>query len=337
MEKTISYLARNYNDFKSEFQKYTRKYYPSMMNDFQDASVGEWFIDLISALGDDLSYHTDRTFQETDSNSAQQKGSLLDIARTNGLKIPGRKSAMVEIEISCELPLKGDPKLQLADEAYAPIVKQGTVISTGLITFQIMHDVNFAEQFNEDGISDRQIIPKRNANGLIEKYTYKKLALALAGESKIYRQTLTSNDITPFMEVLLQDTNIELIDVEYVKEKDWYLRVFIDKDGGIEIEDCQSLSEQLEEKLDELDPISDSYYLEVSSPGLDRALKKDKDFQRHLGDKIEITTYAPINGSKIIVGTLKQYSAENLTIEVEENIISIEREKIAKVKLYLDF
>ena len=136
---------------------------------------------------------------------------------------------------------------------------------------------------------------------------------------------------------LLQDTNIELIDVEYVKEKDWYLRVFIDKDGGIEIEDCQSLSEQLEEKLDELDPISDSYYLEVSSPGLDRALKKDKDFQRHLGDKIEITTYAPINGSKIIVCTLKQYSAENLTIEVEENIISIEREKIPKVKLYLDF
>ena len=136
---------------------------------------------------------------------------------------------------------------------------------------------------------------------------------------------------------LLNNTNIELIDVEYVKEKDWYLRVFIDKDGGIEIEDCQSLSEQLEEKLDELDPISDSYYLEVSSPGLDRALKKDKDFQRHLGDKIEITTYAPINGSKIIVGTLKQYSAENLTIEVEENIISIEREKIAKVKLYLDF
>lgn len=208
MKKTISYLARNYDDFKSEFQKYTRKYYPSMMNDFQDASVGEWFIDLISALGDDLSYHTDRTFQETDSNSAQQKGSLLDIARTNGLKIPGRKSAMVEIEISCELPLKGDPKLQLADESYAPIVKQGTVISTGLITFQIMHDVNFAEQFNEDGISDRQIIPKRNANGLIEKYTYKKLALALAGESKIYRQTLTSNDIVPFMEVLLQDANI---------------------------------------------------------------------------------------------------------------------------------
>lgn len=218
MEKTISYLARNYDDFKSEFQKYTRKYYPSMMSDFQDASVGEWFIDLVSALGDDLSYHIDRTFQETDSNSAQQKSSLLDIARTNGLKIPGRKSAMVEIEISCELPLKGDPKLQLADESYAPIVKQGTVVSTGLITFQIMHDINFAEQFNEDGISDRQIIPKRNANGLIEKYTYKKLALALAGESKIYKQTLTNNDIVPFMEILLQDTNI--LNVESIIFKD---------------------------------------------------------------------------------------------------------------------
>lgn len=208
MEKTISYLARNYDDFKSEFQKYTRKYYPSMMSDFQDASVGEWFIDLVSALGDDLSYHIDRTFQETDSNSAQQRSSLLDIARTNGLKIPGRKSAMVEIEISCELPLKGNGNLRLADESYAPIVKQGTLLSTGLVTFQVMYDINFAEQFNQDGISDRQIIPKRNANGIIEKYIYKKLALALAGESKIYKQTINSNDIVPFMEILLQDTNV---------------------------------------------------------------------------------------------------------------------------------
>ena len=136
---------------------------------------------------------------------------------------------------------------------------------------------------------------------------------------------------------LLNNTNIELVDVEYVKEKDWYLRVFIDKDGGIEIEDCQTLSEQLEEKLDQLDPISDSYYLEVSSPGLDRALKKDRDFERHIDDKIEIATYAPINGSKIIVGTLKDYSTDNLTVEVETNTICIEREKIAKVKLFLDF
>lgn len=217
-EKNISYLAKNYDDFKSEFHKYTRKYYPDMMRNFQDASVGEWFIDLVSALGDDLSYHIDRTFQETDTNSANQKNSLLNIARTNGLKIPGRKSAMVEIEISCELPLKGDPKLQLADQSYAPIVKKGTVVSTGLITFQIMHDVNFAEQFNNDGISDRQIIPKRNANGIIEKYTYKKLALALAGESKIYRQTLTNNDIVPFMEILLQDNNI--LNVESIIFKD---------------------------------------------------------------------------------------------------------------------
>lgn len=217
-EKTISYLAKNYDDFKTEFHKYTRKYYPDMLQDFQDASVGNWFIDLVSALGDDLSYHIDRTFQETDINSAQQKNSLLNLARTNGLKIPGRKSAMVEIEVSCRLPLKGDGDARLADESYAPIIKQGTVISTGLITFQIMHDINFAEQFNEDGVSDRQIIPKRNANGIIEKYTYKKLALALAGESKVYRQTLTSSDITPFMEILLQDANILNIESIIFKE-----------------------------------------------------------------------------------------------------------------------
>ena len=85
---------------------------------------------------------------------------------------------------------------------------------------------------------------------------------------------------------LLDGTEIELVDVEFVKERDWYLRVFIDKENGIDIEDCQKLSEQLEVKLDELDPISESYYLEVSSPGLDRALKKEYDCVRHTGDKV---------------------------------------------------
>lgn len=132
---------------------------------------------------------------------------------------------------------------------------------------------------------------------------------------------------------ILQGTDIELIDVEYVKEREWYLRVFIDKSGGIDIEDCQLISEQLEEKLDELDPIQDNYYLEVSSPGLDRVLKKDKDLKRHLGDSVEVSTYAPINGSKLLVGKLVNFT--DTTLELDSK--SILRENIAKVKLHIEF
>ena len=84
--------------------------------------------------------------------------------------------------------------------------------------------------------------------------------------------------ITAMVDPLLQDTGLTLVDVEYVREKDWYLRIFLDKPGGVEIDDCQMVSEKLTEILDAEDPIPDKYFLEVSSPGIDRPLKKDKDF-----------------------------------------------------------
>lgn len=136
---------------------------------------------------------------------------------------------------------------------------------------------------------------------------------------------------------MLAGTEIELVDVEYVKEREWYLRVYLDKAGGIEIEDCQWLSEQLEEKLDQLDPIKDSYYLEVSSPGLDRALKKEKDFVRHTGEMIEISTYTPINGKKSIVGKLTGLVESHIQLEVDGETLSIPRDKAAQVRLHLEF
>lgn len=97
----------------------------------------------------------------------------------------------------------------------------------------------------------------------------------------------TKQDIEAKVEELVSDilagTDLELVDVEYVKEREWYLRVFLDKPGGIDVDDCQAVSEKLEAKLDELDPIKTSYYLEVSSPGIGRQLKKERDFIRHAG------------------------------------------------------
>ena len=136
---------------------------------------------------------------------------------------------------------------------------------------------------------------------------------------------------------IVADSVIEVVDVEYIKERDWYLRIFLDKDGGIEIEDCQWVSEQLEAKLEELDPIKDRYYLEVSSPGLDRALRKDRDFIRHVGDKIEITTFKPINGKKRIVGTLNSLTNGDISIDIDGAEMKIPRNQTSQVRLYVDF
>jgi ribosome maturation factor RimP len=136
---------------------------------------------------------------------------------------------------------------------------------------------------------------------------------------------------------IIANSKLELVDVEYVKEREWYLRVFIDKESGIEIDDCQWLSEQIEAKLDESDLIKDHYYLEVSSPGLDRPLKKERDFVRHAGDKIEVKTYEPINGEKIVIGTLIGLVDDNVQMDINGQAVSIPREKTAQIRLHIEF
>jgi len=135
------------------------------------------------------------------------------------------------------------------------------------------------------------------------------------------------------VEELLVGTDIELVSVEYVREKDWYLRVFIDKAGGIEIDDCQELSGRLEKILDEKDIIKGSYILEVSSPGLDRELKKPKDFQRENGKTVDVSLFAPIDGKKLISGVLKNYDGEHITIDEQE----LPMDNVAQVRLHIDF
>lgn len=145
------------------------------------------------------------------------------------------------------------------------------------------------------------------------------------------------NLIEKLVQEIVANSVIELVDVEYIKEREWYLRIFLDKEGGIEIEDCHWVSEQLEAKLEKLDPIKESYYLEVSSPGLDRALRKDRDFVRHIGDEIEITTFTPINGQKRIVGKLNNLNNGEISIDVNGTEVKIPRNQTSQVRLYIDF
>ena len=121
--------------------------------------------------------------------------------------------------------------------------------------------------------------------------------------------------ITP----IVDEKGFELVDVEYVKEgSNWYLRAYVDKEGGITINDLESVSRILSDKLDEEDFISDAYILEVSSPGLGRPLKKDKDFDRNMGNEIEVHLYRAVDRQKQLVGLLKAYNADTITIENED-------------------
>ncbi|MCM3594263.1 ribosome maturation factor RimP [Metabacillus idriensis] len=141
---------------------------------------------------------------------------------------------------------------------------------------------------------------------------------------------------------ILDELTLELVDVEFVKEgKEWFLRVFIDSSDGIDIEHCAIVSEKLSEKLDETDPIEQNYFLEVSSPGAERPLKKDSDFTKSIGKNVYIKTYEPFEGSKVFEGELTAFDGEHvivtILIKTRKKQIQIPYEKIASARLAVTF
>ena len=140
------------------------------------------------------------------------------------------------------------------------------------------------------------------------------------------------------LDPIVSELGFELVDVEYVKEAGtWYLRAYIDKPGGITVDDCEAVSRRFSDVLDEKDYISDSYVFEVSSPGLGRPLKKEKDFKRSIGEEVEIRTYRAIDRQKEFTGILKEFDEDTVTIEYEDGTEQVfERSEIALMRLALD-
>ena len=138
---------------------------------------------------------------------------------------------------------------------------------------------------------------------------------------------------------ILEKYEFELVDVEYVKEAGtWYLRAYIDKPGGIAINDCEVVSRELSDLLDQKDFIDDSYILEVSSPGLGRQLKKERDFARSIGAEVEIRTYRMVEGRKEFTGVLEEYDSESVTVSYEDGTKqNFDRKEIALIRLAFDF
>ncbi|MCI5595522.1 MAG: ribosome maturation factor RimP [Lachnospiraceae bacterium] len=137
---------------------------------------------------------------------------------------------------------------------------------------------------------------------------------------------------------IIEEGNFELVDVEYVKEgANWYLRVYADKEGGITIDDCVTISRALEVQLDEKDLIPDAYILEVSSPGLGRQLKKEKDYQRSIGKEVEIKLYKARNKQKELEGILKDFDSDTFTITIDGEDTRFEKKEIAMMRLAVHF
>lgn len=215
--KRISYLNKNFDDYKASLIDYIGQYYPQIVSDLNDASVGSWMVDMVASVADNLSFYIDKAYNETNIDTANQRNSVYSIARSNGLRVPGPKGSVALCEFSCDLPVKGQSSMP--DYDYAPIIKKGTRVASKSQGFEVMHDINFAEEFDYNGFPNRKVMPIANANGKIIKYRITKSDLVIAGESKIYKQVISNpNDIHPFMEIVIPDMNVMNVESIILKE-----------------------------------------------------------------------------------------------------------------------
>lgn len=212
-DRSLKYTDKTFDDYKQSLKEMIATYYPEMATDFNDASIGSWLIDMVAAIGDNLSYHMDSIYSETQLDSAQQTNSIFSIARSNGLKVPGPKGAMVEVKFTCKLKPsdnKEDGSNYYAPEwKYAPIIRRGTLLSASNGQyFEILNDIDFTEQFNEMGISNRTITPYTRNGAGVEYYEVTKTEMAVAGASKVKSYSIGASDIVPFKEYVIPERGI---------------------------------------------------------------------------------------------------------------------------------
>ena len=212
--KKIDYNARNFADVRQQLISFIQQYYPEIFSDFNDASVGMMLLELNAAVGDMLSFHTDRMFNETQISYAQEKSSLLEMARTFGLNIPGKRPSITIVDwVANNIPVNG----ATFDIQYAPkILKGGQATGAGKV-FELLEDCDFSSPFTTGGIPNRQIIP-RIVDGVIQNYSIKKREIVVNGFTKIYKRIITDEDYKPFLEVILPENNVLSIENIVTKE-----------------------------------------------------------------------------------------------------------------------
>lgn len=206
----INYTNKDFASIKQELFNFVKKNYPDVYSDFSDAAVGTMFLEFIAYLGDKLFFNLDRVAQENDIDQAQERASLLRLARKNNLKFFGKRAASTLIDFSVIVPVKGNAP----DLNYMPLILRGAqAIGAGQV-FETLYDSDFTNPLSALGTPNRFIVPNYNANQVITSYTITKREIAVNGRSKYFSKIISSNDSVPFLKITLPDQDVlEVTDI----------------------------------------------------------------------------------------------------------------------------
>jgi hypothetical protein len=203
-DKKISYNKRTFNEIREELNFFVQRYYPEILKDFTDSSIGSLLLDLNAAVSDNLGVNTDRAFQETQLRYAQQKDSILTIAENMGLNIPGLRPSVTVVDFTVRVPVKGDSP----DESYLPtILPNSQVVGAGNV-FETEDTIDFNSTVSTLGEENRSLTPVKDENGIIISYDVLKREVVKNGSTNIYKKIIRSGDIKEFYELVLPDTNV---------------------------------------------------------------------------------------------------------------------------------
>lgn len=202
--KKISYTTRDFQSIRTELVNFTRTYYPDLIDNFNDASIFSVLVDLNAAVTDNLHFNIDRSVQETVLQFAQQKSSVYNLARTYGLKIPGQRPSVALVDFSITVPAFGDKE----DLRYCGILRRGSQVTGAGQVFETVNDIDFASPISSEGIPNRLKIPNFDSNNTLINYTITKRETVVNGITKVYKQTITPNNVRPFYEIFLPERNV---------------------------------------------------------------------------------------------------------------------------------
>ena len=204
----VSYNKRTFNEIKQELISLVQQYYPETLKDFTDSSVGSMLIDLNAGVANNLSINTDRAFQETQLEFAQQRESILAIAKNLGFNIPALRPSVTVVDFSVSIPVKGDQP----DESYYPTLLAGAQVVGGGQIFETTESIDWNSPVSNLGDPNRSIIPQLNSNGIISKYTVTKREVVINGARNIYRKTIRDGEVQPFYKLRLPDPDVTAIE-----------------------------------------------------------------------------------------------------------------------------
>ncbi len=305
MGQNVQYTSRNFSDIRTDLVNMVKQYYPDIFNDFNDASVGMMLLELNAAVGDMLSFNTDRMFQETQIDYAKQRSSILSMARTFGLKIPAKRPSVTIVDFSVTVPVFGDT----FDISYAPIIQAGAQATGAGKVFETIYDIDFSSPFSIGGIPNRIIIPNFNSNNNLINYTLTKREFVVNGFTKIYKQIITISDVRPFFEIILPDDNVLSIDSIITLDGTDYISDPTPSDF-IDIENRWFEVDALAEDkvfIEDFNKISDNSSIK---PG--KYIKVDKKFIRE---------YTDLGFTKITFGSGTQDTSSLTNFDVDANLV----------------